>query len=177
MKLPRFVVALLASQALTHLAGAMVSLATIWYVSGLSHRPNLLVALYVLLELPYLLSLIPSGRWVDGRRRYPFVLLASALRVGVMIGFALWAHNQPLTVAGVMGFLVLGEGVTAVLQPARSAWTTELVPLDQRGNLAAVNHGGLAIAGMVGPALGGILYARGRLSGVVGVATGLMTVS
>ena len=175
--LPRFVVALLASQALTHLAGAMVSLATIWYVSGLSHRPNLLVALYVLLELPYLLFLIPSGRWVDGRRRYPFVLLGSASRVGVMIGFALWAHNRPLAVAGVMGFLVLGEGVTAVLQPARSAWTTELVPPGQRGNLAAVNHGGLAIAGMVGAALGGILYARGRLGGAVGVAAGLMTVA
>lgn len=175
--LPRFVVALLASQALTHLAGAMVSLATIWYVSGLSHRPNLLVTLYVLLELPYLLFLIPSGRWVDGRHRYPFVLLGSALRVGVMGGFALWAHNRPLAIAGVMGFLILGEGVTAVVQPARSAWTTELVVPGQRGNLAAVNHGALAIAGMVGPALGGILYAQGRLGGVVGVAAGLMTVA
>lgn len=174
-RLPRFVVALSASQALTHLARAMVSLATIWYISGLSHRPTLLVELYVLLELPYLLFLIPSGRWVDGRPRYPVVLLGSAVRVGVMFGFSLWAYHRPLTVTGVMAFLVLSEVVTAILQPAQSAWTTELVAPGQRGNLAAVNHGGQAIADMAGPALGGILYTRGRLGGVVGVAAGLMT--
>lgn len=176
-RLPRFVIAILASQALTNLAGAMVSLATIWYISGLSHRPNLLVELYVLMELPYLLFLIPSGRWVDGKRRFPFVLLFGFLRVCVMAGFAFWAHNGPVAVASVIGFLTLGEITTAVLQPARSAWITELVPIGQRADLSAVNHGGLAIAGILGPAIGGILYTRGRLGGVVGVAAGLMTVS
>lgn len=176
-RLPRFVVTISASHALTNLATAMVSLATIWFVSGLSHRPNLLVELYVLLELPYLFFLIPSGRWVDGRRRYPFVILLGALRLAVMIGFAVWAQNGPVAVAGVIGFLTLNEITTAILQPARSAWTTELVPISQRADLAALNQGGVAIAAILGPAIGGFLYTRGRLGGVVGAAVGLMTLS
>lgn len=174
--LPRVAVLASLSHATATLAKAMISLATIWYLSGLSHRPDLLVELYIVLELPYLLLLVPSGRWADRRSRYPLVLSLSALRVGVMVGFALWAHYES-TVVGVMTFLLIGEAITAILQPARSAWTTEMVALDQRGNLTAINQGGLAIAGMLGPALGGILYAEDHLSGVVSVAAGLMTLS
>ncbi len=154
----------------------MVSLATIWYLSGLSHRPDLLVELYILLELPYLLLLIPSGRWADRKDRYPLVLSLSALRVAAMVGFALWTQYES-TVISIMVFLLVGETITAILQPARSAWTTEMVPLGQRANLAAINQGGTAIAGMIGPALGGILYAEGRLKWVVAAAAGLMLLS
>lgn len=174
--LPRVAVVASTSHALATLARAMVSLATIWYLSGLSHRPNLLVELYILLELPYLLLLIPSGRWADRRNRYPLVLSLSALRVGVIVGFALWTHYGS-TVVSIMVFLLVGESITAILQPARSAWITEMVPLSQRGNLTAINQGDLAIAGILGPALGGILYAEGRLSSVVEMAAVLMILS
>ncbi len=177
--LPRSLRILLVAQSLSSLGNQVLMIAVIWYLTGLTHSPHILVWLFAVAEIPYLLLLLPAGVLADRLPRYQMAVVMTALRVALVI--LLTALNQWGSVSWttVVGLVVLAEAAGALLQPALGAWMTSLVTFDDIGVLTGARQLSGHVASLIGPALGGFLFGilafRGTLwASVLGMAAGLL---
>ena len=103
------------------------------------------------------------------RRRIALV----ALMVLVRCSMALWvlatpvaagpvASRAPVRVSAIYSVIVVSGLARAFLQPARQALSAEFVPRHLFSNSITWRSGSWQLAAVLGPALGGVLYAVGR---------------
>ncbi len=161
-----FIASLLAMTLAVQIQGVVVA----WQVYALTRDPLSLGLVGLAEAVPFLLTALPAGQWADRieRRR----LATGAIAVLVACSLALLA----LTASGALVprpdglpprrlvwliYAVLGvSGVArAVLQPARQALGADLVPIALYPNAATWRSTVWQGASVVGPALGGLLFA------------------
>src|SRR5499425_38669 len=149
----------LGSRLLSILGLEMVNVAVGWQVYALTRRPLDLGYVGLAQFLPPLFLTLPAGHAADrfDRRR---VMLVCHLAFGVCSGVLAWlALTDIRTPLPIFAVLVLLGCARAFNAPAAQALMPSLLPEADFPNAVAWNSSTFQVATVVGPALGGGLYA------------------
>ena len=167
----------LGSRLLSILGLEMVNVAVGWQVYALTKRPLDLGYVGLAQFLPPLLLTLVAGHAADRFDRRRVVLLchlAFGLCFALLAWLALTSIRTPLPIFGVL--LLLGTA-RAFNAPAAQALMPSLLPEADFPNAVAWNSSTFQVATVVGPALGGGLYALlGNPEAVYLLASGLVLV-
>ena len=161
-----FVVSLLAMTIGVQIQGIAVS----WQLYAATNDPLALGLAGLAEVLPFLALSLPSGQWADRHDRKNlaligigvlvlcaalFLAMTVALRAGAgVIGSTAW--SSPLAIYAVLAV----SGVSrAILQPARQALGTMIVPTSLYANAATWRSSVWQFASVIGPAMGGLIFA------------------
>ena len=153
-----------------------------WQIYDLTKDPLALGMIGLAEALPAISLALFAGHVADRRDRRRVAL--AALWVLVACSVALWvlAGARPLgielltrgRVTAIYGVIILSGVARAFLQPARQALSAELVPRELFANAITWRSGSWQLASVIGPALGGLLYAVGGTRLAYGVDAALM---
>jgi len=156
-----------------------------WQIYDLTKDPLALGMIGLAEALPAITFALFAGHIADRHDRRRISLMA--LSVLVLCSAALWylAGARPLgaemltrtRVTAIYGVIVVSGVARAFLQPARQALSAELVPRSLFSNAITWRSGTWQLAAVLGPALGGGLYAAGGTRLAYGVDVGLMAFS
>jgi MFS family permease len=159
----------------TTLAWEMLGVAVGWQVYQLTHNPLDLGFVGLAQFLPFVLLVLPAGHVADRADRRLVLMSAYSVQgvcAAVLLGFTLLGASKvwPVFVA-----MSLFGGARAFSMPTSQAMTPNLVPPEAFPQAVALNSVSLEIAGISGPALGGVLYLLGPTV-VYGVGFALVAV-
>lgn len=149
------------------------ALAVSWQLYAATNDPLALGLAGLAEVLPFLALSLPAGQWADrhDRKRLAligigvlvlcatlFLAMTLALRTGAggtgVIGSTAW--SSPLAIYAVLAV----SGVSrAILQPARQALATMIVPTTLYANAATWRSSVWQFASVLGPAMGGLIFA------------------
>jgi MFS family permease len=156
-----------------------------WQVYDLTKDPVALGLIGLAEALPAIAMALYAGHVADRRDRRRVAL--AALWVLVACSVALWvlAGARPLgvealasgRVTAIYGVIVVSGVARAFLQPARQALSAELVPRELFANAITWRSGSWQLASVIGPAVGGVLYAVGGTRLAYGVDAALMVLA
>lgn len=167
----------LGSRLLSILGLEMVNVAVGWQVYALTKRPLDLGYVGLAQFLPVVILTLPAGHAADrfDRRR---VILVCHLAFGLCSALLAWlALGRVQTPVPIFAVLVLLGCARAFNAPAAQALMPSLLPEADFPNAVAWNSSTFQVANVVGPALGGVLYAAfGNPEAVYFLAAGLATV-
>lgn len=141
-----------------------------WQIYDLTHDPLALGIVGLAEALPAISMSLFAGHVADSHDRRRIAL--GALFVLVLCSLGLWwlapsapiggvALTAPVRVRAIYAVIVLSGLARAFLQPARQALSAELVPRTLYSNAITWRTGSWQLAAVLGPALGGALYALG----------------
>jgi MFS family permease len=144
-----------------------------WQIYDLTRDPLALGLVGLAEALPAISMSLVAGHVADTHDRRRVALLALSALVGCSL--ALWWLGHPAPIGGVpltaparvraiYGVIVVSGVARAFLQPARQALSAELVPRTLYQNAVTWRSGSWQLAAVLGPALGGILYAIGGVT-------------
>jgi MFS family permease len=177
----RYIVALLALTLGIQIQGTVVG----WQIYDLTHDPLALGLIGLAEAVPALSTALYAGHVVDTHDRRRVAL--AALWVLVACSAALWvlAGPRPLgtemlapaRVNAIYAVIVVSGVARAFLQPARQALSAELVPRALYANAITWRSGSWQLAAVLGPALGGFLYAIGGSPLAYAVDAALMVIA
>ena len=180
-KFKRYVVCLFALTLGIQIQGTVVG----WQVYDLTHDPLALGLIGLAEALPALSTALYAGHVADTNDRRRISLIA--LTVLVLCSASLWvlAGPRPLgtellapaRLNAIYGVIVVSGVARAFLQPARQALSAELVPRALFANAITWRSGSWQLAAVLGPALGGLLYALGGTSLAYSVDAALMVLA
>lgn len=170
----RYIVGLLALTLSIQVQGTIVG----WQIYDLTGDPLALGLIGLAEALPFIGSALWAGHYADRHDRRRQVLLSMVALVGcsaALLTLAL-AHAMPgpLRIAAIFSVIAVSGVARSFLQPARVALGAELVPRDIYPNAITWRASTWQAAAVIGPAIGGVLYAIGGAALAYGVDTALM---
>ena len=161
----RYIVALFTLTVGLQIQGTVVG----WQIYDLTRDPLALGLVGLAEALPAISMSLYAGHVADSHDRRRIALLA--LLVLVLCSIGLWVLAGPAPFGATMatrdrvhaiyGVIVLSGVARAFLQPARQALSAELVPRALYSNAITWRSGSWQLAAVLGPAVGGLLYAIG----------------
>ncbi len=177
----RYIVALFTLTLGLQIQGTVVG----WQVYDLTKDPLALGLVGLAEALPAISMSLVSGHVADTHDRRRIALWALAALVLCSLGLWLLAHDTPLgaglsvrqRVNAIYGVIVASGVARAFLQPARQALSAELVPRELFTNSVTWRSGSWQMAAVLGPALGGVLYAIGGTALGYAADVGFMVVA
>ncbi len=145
----------------------MQSVAVGWQIYDITHRPLDLGLVGLAQFLPGILLFLVSGHAVDhfNRRKLMSICYASFGVCSILL--LIIAHRQIRSVLPIYSVLVLMGTVRSLNGPASRALLPQLVPEEHFPNAVAWNSTTFQTATILGPSLGGLLYALSRGPSVV----------
>ncbi len=166
-----FVISLMAMTVGVQIQGIAVA----WQLYAATNDPLALGLAGLAEVLPFLALSLPSGHWADRHNRKTLALigigvlvLCAALFLGMTVGLRIaaadgaargigsTAWSSPLAIYAVLAV----SGVSrAILQPARQAIGTMIVPASLYANAATWRSSIWQFASVLGPAIGGLVFA------------------
>jgi len=141
------------------LSSEMLAVAVAWQVYSITHRAMSLGYVGLAVFLPSFLLFLVAGHVVDrfDRRRVLLVVQFSYAVITTML--LLTAVYGPGTAAPIYAILAMQGTVRAFGAPAGQAFMPELVPQEHFANAVTWGSSTFMIATIVGPGLGGLIYA------------------
>ncbi|MBL0939139.1 MAG: MFS transporter [Gemmatimonadaceae bacterium] len=157
-----------------------------WQIYDLTRDPLALGLVGLAEALPAISMALYAGHVADSHDRRRIALIALSVLVGCSL--ALWwlaaptpAGLRDLAVPGrvraIYAVIVVSGVARAFLQPSRQALSAELVPRELYRNAVTWRSGSWQLAAVLGPALGGLLYAVGGLTLSYAVDAALMALA
>jgi predicted MFS family arabinose efflux permease len=146
-----------AGQAVSNVGDGVHRIAVLWWARQATGSNTVVVMVALATTLPMILAAPVAGWLVDRVSRRWLMILSDAARVATSAVLALLAVGDALSTPVVLVCSVLAATASAVFTPAYMASITMLVPADDRAvanSMVGVNE---ALAGILGPALGGLL--------------------
>ncbi|HEX4152157.1 MAG TPA: MFS transporter [Steroidobacteraceae bacterium] len=167
------------------LAVQMIVIAVGWQVYQLTGRVLDLGFVGLSQFLPFLCLSLFAGHAADRHDRRRIILccqIVYLISAMLLLGFA-WRGIA--SVAPIFAVLALLGIARSFLVPASQSFLPNIVPLAELGNAVAVNSSTTQLANILGPSLGGLIYAAGEVSAsshhgaqwVYGSAAGLLSAS
>jgi len=161
----RYTVAVLALTLATQIQGVVVA----WQIYALTKDPLSLGLIGLAEALPYISVALFAGHAADRVDRRALVLVATAALVvcsGALLALVLRPPGAATLVRALYVIIVASGVARSVLQPARTALASELVPRALLPSAITWRSATWQSAAVVGPAIGGLLYAwRGPVAG------------
>ncbi len=154
-------------QAVSNVGDGVHRIAVLWWARQATGSNLVLVAVALATTLPTIAAAPLAGWLVDRMSRRRLMLVADGVRVVTSVVLALMAATGTLSTAAVIVVATLAASAAALFTPAYMASITMLVPPDDRptaNSMVGINE---ALAGILGPALGGLLL------GLFGTASAL----
>ncbi|MEQ1692315.1 MAG: MFS transporter [Gemmatimonas sp.] len=156
-----------------------------WQVYDLTRDPLALGLVGLAEAIPAISLSLVAGHVADSHDRRRIALWAMIVLVACSLALWALAHSTPLgqslsvplRVNAIYGVIVISGLARAFLQPARQALSAELVPRHLFSNSITWRSGSWQMAAVLGPALGGALYAVGGTSLGYAVDAALMTIA
>jgi MFS family permease len=152
----------LSSRFFASIATQMVIMAVGWQVYHITGRVLDLGLIGLSQFLPFLCLVLVSGHVADQFDRRVIIILghcAYAACTLLLLGFAWLNVKSTLPIFGVLAIL----GVTRAFQmPAAQSFVPTIVPTEFLRNALAVNSSANQVAAILGPSVGGIVYAIGE---------------
>lgn len=160
----------------TALAMEMSFVAVGWQVYAISSNPLDLGLVGLAMFLPLPILALPAGHLADRSPRR--TILAVAMVIDVTIAICLFAYSRSgATEVGPFLVLAMGTGIASALgSPAARALTPSLVPEPLLVRAFAMRSMAFQASAIVGPAIGGILFAL-HAEVVYEVAAGLSSIA
>jgi MFS family permease len=146
-----------AGQAVSNVGDGVHRIAVLWWARQATGSNVVLVLVALATTVPAIAAAPLAGWLVDRTSRRRLMVLSDGARVVTSASLAALAFSDSLTTPLVLTCSVLAATAGAVFTPAYMASITMLVPADDRAvanSMVGVNE---AIAGILGPALGGLL--------------------
>lgn len=144
------------------LAQQMVAVAIGWQVYGLHHDPFDLALIGLAEFVPTLVLALPGGQLADRAPRTIVVAVSTAAN-GLVTALLLVVTLEGARQLWPFLALATASGAAAAMgSPAGRALVTELVPPEELPSALALRSVGYQIAGVGGPALGGLLFGLQR---------------
>ena len=165
-----FVISLLAMTIGVQIQGIAVA----WQLYAATNDPLALGLAGLAEVLPFLALSLPAGHWADrhDRRRLSLIgigvlLLCAALFLAMTLGLRMTGPETPRSVGStrwssplaIYAVLAVSGVARAVLQPARQALGTMIVPAALYANAATWRSSTWQFASVLGPAIGGLIFA------------------
>ena len=183
----RFVISLLAMTVGVQIQGIAVA----WQLYAATNDPLALGLAGLAEVLPFLALSLPAGQWADRHDRKQLALIGIgvlvlcatlflAMTIGLrvhnggtgVIGSTAW--SSPLAIYAVLAV----SGVSrAILQPARQALGTMIVPPSLYANAATWRSSMWQFASVLGPAMGGLIFAFAGPLPTYAITVGLLLVA
>ncbi len=164
LKLPnfrRYVVAVVAMTLATMIQGTIVG----WQVYELTRDPLALGFIGLAEALPFIGASLYAGHVTDQNDRRTIAILALAVvgltAVALLVLPTLMAGRPDALVDAIFVVIVVSGLARSFLQPSRQALGAEVVPRELFANSVMWRSGAWQLAAVIGPALGGLLYALG----------------
>lgn len=156
-----------------------------WQVYDLTRDPLALGMIGLAEALPAIGFALFAGHVVDRHDRRRIALVALWVLVGCSAALWVLAGARPLGIetlsrtrlTAIYAVIILSGVARAFLQPARQALSAELVPRALFTNAITWRSGTWQLASVIGPALGGLLYAMGGTRLAYGIDAALMAVA
>ncbi len=164
LRLPSFrlyIIGLFAYTMAIQIQGTVVG----WQIYELTHDKLALGLIGLAEAFPFIGAALYAGHVADthDRRRIMLVALGVLLVCAVsLLALPLLLPSAPqLVVRAIYAVIVLSGLARSFLQPARQALAAEMVPRPMFGNAIAWRSGSWQLAAVMGPAVGGFLFALG----------------
>jgi MFS family permease len=154
---PRF----LGARVLSVISFQILSVAVGWQVYALTHSTFMLGMVGLAQFLPMISLALVSGHVADRYDRRTVARICQAIEGSVAALLALGSFTGQLDTARILVAVAVLGGARAFENPAMSALLPGLVPAAQFPQAAAMAASAIQAAIIVGPALGGLLYAAG----------------
>ncbi len=153
--------AFMAARVAAVLATQVQAVVVAWQVYDLTREPLALAYVGLAQFLPMLCLLLPAGDLIDRFSRRP--ILAASWGVSALCSALLWwlSGHGLAGVSSIYAVLVLYGCARAFAGPAMQSLLPQIVPRAQLAQAIAVNSMLMRSATIVGPFLGGLLYAGG----------------
>jgi MFS family permease len=132
-----------------------------WQVYTITHDPLSLGLIGLAEALPFIAVALPAGYVADRLNRRTIAVVALAVLALCAVALLALSSAGVLARVGVIPIYVIifASGIArSLLQPARQALSSELVPREHLQNAIAWRSSSWQIAAVVGPAVGGLLY-------------------
>lgn len=151
----------LAARLLASLAQQIATVAVGWLVYDLSGDPLQLGLVGLAQFVPALLLTLPGGHLADKADRRLILLTATALTTAAMAALLVITLSPKPDLRAIFAVMALLGAVRAFWAPAGQSMTATLVRRELLSRAVALNSTAWQISVIVGPALGGLLYALG----------------
>jgi len=147
---------LVAGQGVSAVGDGVNRIAILWWARQATGSDAIVVLVALATVLPSLAAAPLAGWLVDRLPRRRLMLAADAIRAitSAALAWAVWAGT--MSTAFVIVMAVVAAAAAAVFDPALMASVTLLVPEDELVTANSLLGGTLAVAGIAGPALGGV---------------------
>jgi MFS family permease len=157
----RYILGLLAFTIALQIQGTIVG----WQIYELTHDKLALGLIGLAEALPFISLSLFAGHVADrhDRRRISIIALGVLMvcSVALLVLPMLLPTAPAMIVRTIYGVIVASGLARAFLQPARQAMGAEIVPRELYSNAITWRSGTWQLASIIGPALGGFLYAGG----------------
>jgi len=151
-----------------------------WQIYELTHDKLALGLIGLAEALPFISMALYAGHVVDrhDRRRVALAALGVLLlcSVALLVLPQFLSARPSIVVRAIYAVIMISGLARSFLQPARQALGAELVPRDLYANAITWRSGTWQLASVVGPAVGGLLYALGGTALAYAVDVGLTLV-
>lgn len=154
-------------QAVSNLGDGIQRIAVLWWARQATGSNTVVVMVALATALPSLLAAPFAGWLADRYSRRMLMLLTDAIRCSAGVVLAIAAARGDLSTTFVVVISVIAALAASVFDPALQASITLLVPADRRATANSMFGANRAVAGIIGPAIGGVLI------GVAGTSVAL----
>jgi MFS family permease len=150
-----------ASSFLWTIAMQVQATALAWLVYELTGSTLKLGMVYFVEFLPTVLLALPSGHWADRYDRRRIILLGVTFELAAAVALVLFSVLDMMSVTAILVIAFIFGLARAVANPAGRAIMPSLVPQDDLPSGVAWSSATWQTAVVIGPGLGGLLYAVG----------------
>ena len=158
-----------AGQAVSNVGDGIHRIAVLWWARQTTGSNLVLVGVALASVVPTIAAAPLAGWLVDRISRRMLMMSADMVRLGTSAALAVLASTGSLHTPAVVVCAVVAAAASAVFSPAYQASITMLVPSDDRATANSLVGANEALAGILGPAIGGLLI------GLWGTASALWT--
>jgi len=144
----------------------MQSVAILWQVYALTHDPLALGAVGLVRLIPIFVFGILSGVVADSLDRRKLLLVTQSGMAVVALAFAALSFTHTITIGWLYVLAMLSSTFGAFDSPARQSLIPTMVPAQDLANAFSLNSTMFQAAGVLGPAISGLLIGRSGLGWV-----------
>jgi len=144
-------------QAVSNLGDGIQRIAVLWWARQATGSNTVVVMVALATALPSLLAAPFAGWLADRSSRRMLMLVSDAIRCAAGVVLAVAAASGELSTSFVIVVAVIAALASSVFDPALQASITLLVPEDRRATANSMFGANRAVAGIIGPATGGVL--------------------
>lgn len=149
----------IAIRVLDELCSQMLNVAIGWYVYTATHNPMSLAYLGIVRFLPNIIMVLVAGHAADRLDRRKIIGISLFLQALCIAAFGILSAPAALSMWPVYLLLLTIGAAQAFCAPAMSATLPRLVSSEEFPRAVAVVSSAWQICALVGPAIGGLLYA------------------